>query len=152
MKTTKCQGGFSFIEIMISLLIIAVITGYILTKTTYSRRVANDGIAKVAIQDVQNTVDLCWDLYQAEGAEIVSMPSSVGMKLRCLGSAGNIVNTLPLPEGVVGMLNAADSEIIQLGVYHLEGTQNSSGEPTIFCLGEDGGIITTTNLAFCPSL
>lgn len=141
------QQGFSFIEIMLALLIVASITAYVSVKSSSQREQANDVISRVASEDIKSAARNCIDQYSgAPSIESVSSSSSSEPQqvVVCDTGSSSAIELLTLPERVEGSI---DNDWV--AARHLNGTSSSSssGDRTTFCVNRNSSekSVTSTN-------
>ncbi len=147
------QAGFSLLEIVIALTIMAGIVLFVSRLASDNQLVANDVTAKMAVSQARLATSQCWSIYGHEGAQVVSVSSGIE-GIECTTSSGEGTGRIMvrLPEGVKASLNASNRSIEQLGAYHERGSKSgsSSTDRTTFCLNEDESISAADNLSSCP--
>jgi len=167
------QAGFSLMEIVLAVTIMASIALFVARVASNQQQAANDAIAKMTVSQIRLAASQCWRTYGHDGAQVQqsfsgssgkngngngSQQSSSSSDIEAIECTDSSVSTgrivARLPEGVKALLFATSGSIEQLGAYHERGSISSSSaeDRTAFCLNEDSSISTAENLADCPTI
>jgi len=167
------QAGFSLMEIVLAVTIMASIALFVANAARNQERQANDVTAKASVSSIQMAGSQCWSIYGHEGA-LASRSSSDLDQIECsdngLGN-GRIVATLS--EGVRATDSSSGESLVEMNptsmkieTYHERGS-NSPADPapangsgrTTFCQSADGSVQSLSSLqqsdpslTECPSV